>query len=841
LDTDDVLQALRRVISESAARDLNEADTRHRVIDFILHDVLSWPRNRVNVEEYIKPGYADYVLKKANGDDLLFVEAKREGSYFHLPIPYNGDERSTFIGISKLLTDPAIRDAMHQVRTYCFDSGCEFAAITNGHEWIFFKTFEKGKKWETLQGFVIRTIQFFDAEYTRAVNALSYVAITENSSLPILLSSAPPKDRNVFYPKEKIPSYSHIISANRLAPVLRPVVNRYFGVIKDAESEFMERCYVSQREYHDAHDGMRTLIRDSLTPYFEEHGIQQLEDTGKGGRLGGRLTKNLKNRKSAEVLVLFGGKGSGKSTFIKRLLHHNPPRWLRENCLVAIVDLLPVVEDKETIRNAIWSTLVRELDPEGLLNGDRDTVIKALFSDTFDVAQRQALAGLSSKSEAYNVKLNDLFAKWKGDLHYACGRLVQHCGNSGKGVIIVIDNTDQYTAEVQDFCFTAAQEIAHSLNCVVLISMREERFFQSKIHGVLDAFQNAGFHISSPKPAEVFRKRLDYAVSVLSDPAKRQLLLGKPDAGYVGDTCSYLTILAREFINDSSPLNQFLTASGHGDIRLSLDLFRKFLISGYTNVDEMIAAGRWSFLLHQVIKPVMIPDRYYYDESRSEIPNVYQPRSMRHGSHFTALRILRKLGKSVDVFAPPWVSVAELKTYFVEVFNMLEDFELNVDMLLKRAFIESSNRLDFYSPSVDAVRITNYGVFMLNDLCHEFVYLDLACTDCGLYDQQTANYLSAAARDEYSRFNQGDRLGRVEIRLDRVDRFISYLHDEELRERDLYSLGMPLAETFTAVTRERFSTERQRVLESAKRQTQARRTRADGRPYSRNGQKPSWH
>jgi hypothetical protein len=56
---------------------LSEADTRHRIIDAILHDVLSWPRAAVVCEPYIDPGYADYVLTGAAESQLLFIEAKR--------------------------------------------------------------------------------------------------------------------------------------------------------------------------------------------------------------------------------------------------------------------------------------------------------------------------------------------------------------------------------------------------------------------------------------------------------------------------------------------------------------------------------------------------------------------------------------------------------------------------------------------------------------------------------------------------------------------------------------------------------------------------------------------
>ena len=815
----DKIDRLEKIISSTRDRNMNEADTRHKVIDFILHDFLSWPKNRVNVEEYISPGYADYVLKKTNGDDLLFIEAKKSGIFFNLPIAASSNEKSCFISIKKLLTDGNIKIAMEQVRAYCFDTGCEYACITNGLEWIFFKTFEKGKRWETLQAFVIRSLEFFVKEYIKSINNFSFTAITERSSLPILLSSAPPKDRTIYFPKEKIPSYSHTITANKLAPKLRPIITRYFGVIKDDDTEFMERCYVSQREYQGTSDGMRSLIQDSLSPYFSSYGVQQLDDTGKGGRLGGRLTKNIKDRRKGEVLVLFGGKGAGKSTFIKRLLHHNAPRWLREHSAIAIIDLLKVPEDVEVIRQAIWRGLIEKLDKDKILDSERDTLINELFSDKFEVAKKQDLAGLSHSSENYNIKLNSLVATWKSDLPYCAEKLVKRLASQEKGAIIVIDNTDQYSSQVQDYCFSSAQEISDRLHSIVLISMREERFYDSKIHGVLDAFQNSGFHISSPKPAEVFKKRLDYTVSILSD----HLRMGGEgienyNSDFARDSSKYLRILSREFSNEQSPLNQFLTACAHGDIRLSLDLFRSFVLSGYTNVEEMVANGTWHFKIHQVIKPVMIPNRYFYDETVSDIPNIYQIRSVRHGSHFTGLRILRKISKGIDPTAPQYIAIAELRAYFAETFGMLDDFEQNVDTLLRHGFVESNNRLDFYSESVDSIKITSYGLYMLNELAYYFTYLDLICTDCGIFDETVSNYLTEAAKKEYSYFIEGERMDRVAVRLERVEEFLKYIEEEESRERETHSLGMPKEEMFTTKALESFNEEKKRVLRSAKRQ-----------------------
>ncbi|WP_373964393.1 hypothetical protein [Kosakonia sacchari] len=825
----DKLEELRELEQSLKDRDINEAETRHKIIDFILHDLLSWPKNRVSVEEYIAPGYADYVLKKQNKDDLLFIEAKKAGIFFELPMATSKDETSCYIAINKLLSDQNIKNAMQQVRTYCFETGCEYACITNGFEWIFFKIFEKGKRWESLQAFVVRSLRFFDKEYTKAVNNLSFLAITERSTLPSLLSSALPKDRSVFYPKERISSYSHMITQNRLATNLRPIINRYFGIIKDDDTEFMERCYVSQREYQGTADGIRVLIQDSLSPYFQSYGVQQLEDTGKGGRLGGKLTKNLKKKRKGEVLVLFGGKGSGKSTFLKRLLHHNAPRWLREHSVTALVDLLNVPEDIAVIRDYIWQTIISELDKEKLLESDREKLLSTLFSDKFITAQRQDLAGLSIHSESYNIKLNSLISDWKKDIVYCATRLVDYLETCEKGVIVVIDNTDQYSSEVQDFCFTSAQEIANKLQCITLISMREERFYNSKIHGVLDAFQNSGFHISSPRPSEVFKKRLDYTVEVLGQKIAYDDEYDHLDKTFFRDSITYLKILSREFSNDISPLNNFLSACAHGDIRLSLDLFRSFSLSGYTNVDEMIVNRSWNFQIHQVIKPVMTPNRYFYDESSSDIPNIFQLRSTRHGSHFTALRILRKLAQGVDPTSPSYSSVATLRAYFAETFSMQEDFEKNLDVLLRHGFIESDNRLDLYTDSIDLIKITNYGMYMLNELAYYFTYLDLICTDCGIFDQQTSHYLTEAARTEYHFFTKGDRKERVKVRLGRVEKFIEYIKNEEAQERDMYSLGMPEDEMFSAKAEKSFAVEKQRVIKSAARQNFKANIRKNGR------------
>jgi hypothetical protein len=110
----DIKETCKKLIEGNA----NEAQTRHEVIDCILHELFAWPRALTKVEEFIAPGFSDYVLTKPNGDFLFFVEAKKAGKHFSLPVPHKVDENHAYVSIKTLLTDANIAAAMKQVREY---------------------------------------------------------------------------------------------------------------------------------------------------------------------------------------------------------------------------------------------------------------------------------------------------------------------------------------------------------------------------------------------------------------------------------------------------------------------------------------------------------------------------------------------------------------------------------------------------------------------------------------------------------------------------------------------------------------------------------------------------
>lgn len=769
--------------------DLNEADTRHQLIDILLHDILDWPRSRTKCEKHINGGYADYSLAHRSGDVAFVIEAKRTGDTFQLPLDQNSSKNSRFIPLQQLLTDESTEKAISQVQKYATDLGCEFACATNGHQWIIFRAFARGKNWKRTRAFVIQSLSWFEDDFSDASNKLSFEAIEKHRSLTTLLTSGLGANREIYYPKERITNFSASVTTNRFAKYLRPMSGKYFQNLEDAgEDRFFEDCYVRQREYDSAFDGLSGIIKDSLTPYMEEYGIQQTEDNEKGGRLGNRIIRSLQDSKSADVVVLFGGKGIGKSTFLRRLLVVKSPQFLSKHAVVLRIDLLNEPDSPDALSQKFWTSLVKELDVDRLLVADRETLLE-LFADRYEIAKRQTLVGFPEESIEYNQSLNALVEMWKADLEYCAERLSAYWKLQHRGIVVVVDNTDQFKGETQDYCFTLAQQIAMRLKCLSLISMREERFQRSRVHGVLDAFQNSGFHLSAPLPHQVFLRRLKFVRTLLCDQQRLQQAI--PALNFESaereDLIHFLSTLINEFEKGlKSPLYMFLVACAHGNIRLALELFRGFIVSGYTNIGEIVDVkpGFWTLRIHQVVRPIMTPHRFFYEESDSPIPNLYRLRSNIRGSHFTSIRILKRLSFGSDPNNSHFVSVADLRDIFSSGYELAEDFNGGLDMLLSYSLVEANNRIDEYSDEIDSVRITQYGVYILDSLLFEFTYLDMACTDCGVYSQQAASNLAELSNQDYRLFRNHNKFERIKARISKVRCFLSYLKEQEQWEID---------------------------------------------------------
>src|SRR5260221_6595804 len=115
----------------------------------------------------------------------------------------------------------------------------------------------------------------------------------------------------------------------------------------------------------------------------------------------------------------------------------------------------------------------------------------------------------------------------------------------------------------------------------------------------------------------------------------------------------------------------------------------------------------------------------------------------------------------------------------------------------------------------DEVRITAFGIYLLDYLCSTFTYLDLVSLDCGLSDEKLYHEFCRAAAGERVMGTAANKRGRLESRLKRAKSFVKYLHQEESREKAEFLLND--AEEIMASVNAAFEEDRLRALASAKR------------------------
>lgn len=776
---------------------LNEANTRHQIIDVLLHDVLGWPRNRVICEDNAHNGFLDYLLQDAAANNILVIEAKKISAKFDLQHKLQKNPNTLKMAkLRVLMTSPEINSAILQVANYATSKGSKFAGITNGVVFIFFRAFIPGKDYRDGDAIVIPSLKYFSDRFTEAENLLSYTSVISNSSLAEKLNASGIVARDFFYPKDGVEHYDTPLRKNNFAKFLDPLAKNFFSDISIEDKKLMEKCYVYANGSDAAETGIKAEVIDTITPFLKNDGGIQIESKRSGGSLTKRIASSLAQKKS-EVLILFGGKGAGKSTFLRRLFYYDPPTEFQLHLFPIIIDLLKVGQQEEKITEYIWNQIVQALDLDKILDGEISGIEK-LFRDRLSIATKQELSVYEVDTIEFRREKTALVSEWKKDRSYVAKCLIEYWKDRGKGVAIAFDNTDQMRPFLQDFCFLEAQNITSELGCIALISMREERYCRARTMGVLDAYYNVGFHLSAPDLTQVFERRLRYALFEL----QRKGSTTYDSFEFINDRESvikFLVICLKQFKDPNNALTRFLRECARSNTRLALDFFRQFITSGYTNVDEMVSIPGWIVSDHQVIKPMMIPERFNYDESKSIVPNLYQCRNAKSGSHFTSLRILKYLrfGLKSGADKAGYKRVDSLSDEFETNFRMREDFISCLDVLLRHGMVEANNGLDSYSVKgvndeeivVDEIRITAFGVYAYDFLVGLFAYMDLVSMDCGIASEPLYTEFCESFKNERLLAQSKSRRELLDLRIERAVKFCEYLKQEEAREISDYQLS----------------------------------------------------
>ena len=150
-----------------------------------------------------------------------------------------------------------------------------------------------------------------------------------------------------------------------------------FGEIASTDKRMMDHCYVFARGTRQVEQGLKTRLSDDLTSCFGGR-AQDITEIRTGGKLTERIAQSLRRHSSGEVLILYGGKGAGKSTFLRRMLYYDPPTSFVLHGFPIIVDCLRAPQDKQTLTKYLWEQITTAARPKCAAGG-----VHGNFAPTF--------------------------------------------------------------------------------------------------------------------------------------------------------------------------------------------------------------------------------------------------------------------------------------------------------------------------------------------------------------------------------------------------------------------------------------------------------------------------
>ena len=293
-------------------KELNESDTRSKLIDSVLINVLGWSEENIRREGKVESGYFDYHVS-VPGINFI-IEAKR--SFLEIVIPTNHKRAK----IKSIYNDN--KELFDQIRNYAIDHGIPYGILSNGRQFIICKLFNTdGSLWIENKCLIFNGFEEIEKHFVEFFENLSKSSITANGGFkfdfPInSLSSNTIISTIIDRDKELV--------RNSLSTALTPIIERIFGEIFSEESEndldFIQKCFVENQETKKNRLEIDRLFADKA-PQLSNI-VKAVNSKNIRKQINDEIISdniNIKNLIPPKPIIIVGSKGAGKSTFINHL------------------------------------------------------------------------------------------------------------------------------------------------------------------------------------------------------------------------------------------------------------------------------------------------------------------------------------------------------------------------------------------------------------------------------------------------------------------------------------------------------------------------------------------
>ncbi len=749
----------KKVFQNYKGMDLNEADTRSKIIDFLLIDVLGWVEEDIKREGHVDSGYFDY---KVSVPGIYFiVEAKRQ--FLELKLPTN----HRYASLKSLLSGN--KEQIDQIRTYCIDESISYGVITNGHQFILMKSFNNDNKpWKDNSCLIFDGVSDIENRFIEFYENLSKFSIIYNGGFKFDLPITTVQSKTVL--STLIDKDKELIR-NSLSVKITPIIDNVFGEIFSEEREddidFIKYCFVENMETKKNKDEIERLFGD-YAPNFANI-IPAINSDNLASQISNEIYSDeitIKNNYPPKPIIIIGSKGAGKTTFINHLFKYKLSEEEIENHFLIYIDFRKFFEEKQQFEPSQISTEILEkiyLKYESLDLNTLKVLIRIYITDIKRNDESIWQYEKKNNEAAYNKSLSSFLEEAKKNslrhLELLSKYLIRE---RRKRLIIIIDNADQFSDEIQKDLFVFSHSLTKSTLCGSVISLREGYYYKWQNSPPFDAYESNVYHITAPSYVEILQKRLDFALSKASTIEKK--IKGTNQKGFnIEFSPEYIThflssLKSSILSNDNKKIIDFLDYTTYPNIREGLRIFKSFLISGHTKVSDYILREKFRnenahdprpvIPIHEFIKSISLQNRLYYNSEISSLYNLFVPPTDSI-DHFLKIYILEDLNEFIEKrnYTERLISNTVLIDKLTSIGYRTNSINDSIASLIKASLIDTDEQQSDISwhklPSQYNLGLTKKGFYYLKEMIHRFYYWDLIVQDTPIYDMKHFDLIKA--------------------------------------------------------------------------------------------------
>lgn len=647
----------------------SEQDTRIKIIDRILIEILDWNYDDILTEPKSGDGFIDYKVC-LNNTSKLIIEAKKDGKKFGFDNKYSGKGYKLNGPIFK---SENVANGIKQAIYYSAYNSTELCCLTNGNEWVVFRGNRIGDGTNVLDGFgfIFANLEaiktnfklFFELLSKDFVINLAYRAhFQEAEGQPVRTKIF---SKQIKYPNDLVPvkrgEYSHDFDKT---------MNFFFQQLTgDNDNDLLINCFVHTKESEIADNKLTRISEDLISS------VKSL-DTFESNELI-ELIERVKSTNRHEFVLIVGGKGAGKTTFIERFFKYTLTNQARDECIVININLAKSQGDEKTIIEWLNNQLVDTLEQQVYDGSPSYKELQGMFFGEYKRLSEGSFKFLyDTDKNAFKIKFGEIIEdKRRNRPDEYNKKLIGNIVKSRKKIpCLVFDNTDHFSIEFQEKVFQYAMSIYESELCLILLPITDKTSWQLNKQGALQSFDDIEvLYLPTPSPRKVIERRIEYLSSKIvpkKNEEKSAYLSQRGIRLSIDNLQKFVYYLQKIFLTDKKTA-LWIGNFSNLDIRRCLTLTRDLIASPHLKIEDFFkvyVTDTTSSVDLNVIKSAMIKGKYnfYPIGQHNFIQNVFEPHIAYETTPLLTLRILQllddKRGKTID--EDSFVSVSQVQEYF---------------------------------------------------------------------------------------------------------------------------------------------------------------------------------